>query len=116
MKNRPFLQRLGFALVGLRLAWRREHSFRTQTACGLIALAVLAATGAPPVWWAIVVLTIGVVLAAELMNSAFEALIDHLHPEEHPQIGRAKDIAAGAVLVTGIVALAVGGLLLAATL
>ena len=116
MKNRPFPQRLGFALAGLRLAWPREHSFRTQVLCALAVLAVLALLGAPAIWWAIVVLTIGVVLAAELMNSAFEALIDHLHPEEHPQIGRAKDIAAGAVLVTGIVALAVGGLLLAATL
>jgi undecaprenol kinase len=59
---------------------------------------------------------ISFVLAAELMNSAFEALVDHLHPERHPEIRVIKDVASGAVLLTSIGALVVGFLLLCATL
>ena len=50
----------------------------------------------------------GLVLVAELLNSALETLADHLHPEQHPEVGAAKDIAAGAVLVASAVALVVG--------
>lgn len=41
---------------------------------------------------------------AELFNSALETLTDHLHPEHHHEIGAAKDIAAGAVLVAALAA------------
>ncbi|MDY6860563.1 MAG: diacylglycerol kinase [Pseudomonadota bacterium] len=44
------------------------------------------------------------------MNSALEALIDHLHPDIHPEVGVVKDIAAAAVLVASLGALAVGAL------
>ena len=47
-------------------------------------------------------LSFATVIAAELFNTAFEVLIDHLHPEEHPLIGRAKDVSAAAVLVTAL--------------
>ena len=36
MKNRPFSERLAFALSGLREGWRRERSFRTQVGCGVL--------------------------------------------------------------------------------
>ena len=78
MKNRPIHERLAFALNGLVTAWRREHSFRTQAVVAIIAIFVLIVVRPPFVWWAIVTITISFVLAIELMNSAFEALVDHL--------------------------------------
>jgi undecaprenol kinase len=116
VKNRPFRERLMFALNGLGVGWRRESSIRTQTALALLAVIVLIVLRPPLVWWAIVALIISSVLAAELMNSAFEALVDHLHPERHPEIRVIKDVASGAVLLTSIGALVVGFLLLCATL
>ena len=68
----------------------------------------LAATGASPVWWALVGLAAGLVLVAELANTALETLADLLHPEHHPEVGIAKDVAAGAVLVATLVAIGVG--------
>lgn len=50
-------------------------------------------------WCALFALAVGGVLAAELMNTALEKVIDQLHPESHPAIGLAKDCAAGAVLI-----------------
>lgn len=49
--------------------------------------------------WVAVSLCIGCVLMAEGFNTAIEALADKVSPEYHPLIGRAKDVAAGAVLL-----------------
>lgn len=58
--------------------------------------------------WVILLLCIGGVIAAELFNSAIEALADKVQPERDPVIGRVKDMAAGAVLVMAITASVVG--------
>ena len=113
MKNRPFDERFIFALNGLRAAWRHESSFRVQTGLATCAVAVLVALRPSPVWWAVVAITITLVLAVELVNSAFEALVDHLHPDIHPEIRVIKDMAAGSVLLTAGGAVIVGLLLLA---
>lgn len=108
MKGQPFIKRVGFALHGLQLAVRREGSFRLHLLAGAAVLLVLLVTRPAPWWWALLALTVGLVLVAELVNSALEALSDHLHPDEHPEIGAAKDIAAGAVLVASGIAVVVG--------
>ena len=63
--------------------------------------------GVSAVWWALILICMGLVLAAELMNSALEGLIDHLHPTEHAAVGRVKDMLAGMVLVLAVMALGV---------
>ena len=108
MKNRPFQERLKAALSGLAAAWGRERSFRTQTVFAALAVMVLIVFESSLVWWAIMGLTIFFVLTVELLNSAFEALIDHLHPDQHPEVRIIKDMAAGAVLLASIGALITG--------
>jgi undecaprenol kinase len=114
MKNRRFVARLGFASAGIRFVFAREKSFRAQ--CALAAAAGLAAFALRPglVWAALLVLSIALVLALELVNSALEYLLDRLHPAVSPEIGAAKDAAAGAVLVASLAAAAVGALMLLA--
>ncbi len=108
LKNKPFLQRLKFAADGLCVAWRRERSFRTQVwIAGLVILALVVLRPAA-VWWGVILLTVGLVLVAELFNAAIEALVDHLHPDRHPEIRVVKDMAAGAVVVASLAAVAVG--------
>lgn len=111
MKNRPFLRRLRFALAGLAHAARAESSFRTHLLAAALALAVLLWLRPAPLWWALVAVMVGAVLAAELFNTALEHLADRLHPEQHPQIKAAKDCGAAAVLVCSIAALAVAAAL-----
>ena len=108
MKGQPFHRRVAFALHGLKLAVMREKSFRTHLLAAAAVALILLLTRPAAVWWAILALAVGLVLVTELLNSALEALIDHLHPEEHPEVGAAKDIAAGAVLVASAIALVVG--------
>lgn len=108
MKGQPFHRRLMFALHGLKLAIARERSFRAHVGAAVLVVLMLLLFRPTAIWCAILALTVGLVLVAELLNSALEALIDHLHPEVHPEVGAAKDIAAGAVLVASAIALVVG--------
>lgn len=99
MKNKSFFDRLKFALLGLKAAWFSENSFRSQIVLAGLALTTLIILKAKLFWWIIFILAIGSVLAAELINTSLEYILDALHPTHHPQIGKAKDCAAGAVLV-----------------
>lgn len=58
--------------------------------------------------WAVLSLTIGFVLVAEMFNTVAEAALDAATPHYHPLVKIAKDVAAGAVLLTSLVAVAVG--------
>jgi undecaprenol kinase len=108
MKGQSFIKRMGFALQGLRLALQREISLRTHLSVAAAVLLVLLFMRPAALWWAILALAVGLVLVTELLNSALETLIDRLHPEAHPEIGAAKDMAAGAVLVASVIAIVVG--------
>jgi diacylglycerol kinase (ATP) len=108
MKNRPFHVRLSFAVAGIAECWRTESSFRTHVLVGALVLIAMLILRPDPVWWAIVALVVTLVFALELVNSAFERLIDHLHPELHPEIRSVKDMAAGGVLLLSLGAVLVG--------
>ncbi|WP_317191687.1 diacylglycerol kinase family protein [Hymenobacter negativus] len=60
--------------------------------------------------WALVAIAVACVWSAELMNTAIEALTDLASPAWHPLAGKAKDVAAGAVLLAALGALVVGAL------
>lgn len=99
MKNQPFLKRLSFSLQGIRSAWKQEASFRFQCLMALGVVGLLVAVRPAAIWWALLLMNCGLVLAAELFNTALEQALDHLHPELHPAIKVSKDCAAGAVLI-----------------
>jgi diacylglycerol kinase (ATP) len=107
MKNRPFRQRVGFAVAGLRAGFARESSFRTHCLFAAAALIALLVLRPAPLWWALVATIIALVMALELVNSAIETLVDLLHPGLHPEIKALKDMIAGAVLIVSLAALIV---------
>lgn len=110
--TRNLLSRFGYALRGWVEAWRCQPNIRIQATfvVGITTLGLY--LGLSTAQWAIIVLTYGVVIASELLNSALEALTDLVSPTYHPLARRAKDIAAGAVLLTAVAALIVGLLIL----
>jgi undecaprenol kinase len=80
-------------------------------------LALLVVAGAaflrvPPLSWAVLALAIALVIAAELLNTALETLVDLVSPDDHPLAKDAKDVAAAAVLVASLGALAAGAFVL----
>jgi diacylglycerol kinase len=100
---------LGFALRGVA-AFAREPNARIQLAAALVVAALAAWLRVPRAEAALLALAIGLVLAAEALNSALEALADRVAPDHHELVARAKDVAAGAVLLAALTA-AVAGLL-----
>lgn len=98
----------GYALQGLAAAWRSEPNVRIHALLAAAALALGALLGLPLAGWALIVFAITLVVSAELMNAAVESVVDLVSPGEHPLAKRAKDIAAGAVLVAAAGAAVIG--------
>lgn len=96
---------------GIR-ALLEEANARVQlaVAASVVMLALWLDVGARD--WALLVLAMGLVLASEAANTAIEALCDRVAPERHPLIARAKDVAAGGVLLASLAAAGVGLLVL----
>ena len=61
--------------------------------------------------WCWIILAIATVWTAEALNTAFEFLADAASPQFHPLVRDAKDVAAGAVLLTGIAAAIIGAII-----
>ena len=80
----------------------------TQASSAIIAGFVF---GVEALEWCALVLCIALVFAAEGMNTAIESLADAVHPDQHPLVGRAKDVAAGAVLLCAIGSAVVGAII-----
>ncbi|MCS4504513.1 diacylglycerol kinase [Arhodomonas aquaeolei] len=116
MKNQSFPKKLRHAISGIGFAWNGEQNFRTQVVLGAVTFVVFSIVRPAAFWWALIVLCVALVLVAELVNSAIEALTDHLHPDLHPVVGRVKDMLAGMVLVMSIGAAIVAMITLYATL
>lgn len=104
-RHERFARALRSAARGVVLGLREEANLRVQLAAALAALALSLWLGTGT---GLVLLCCGLVLAAELVNTALERLADAVAPAPHPLVGAAKDAAAGAVLISAITAVLVG--------
>ena len=104
------------AFRGIVAGIHRQDSFWIHLPAAAAVL-IFAAVLRLAVWeWCLLILSIAIVIAAELFNTAIEVLVRRLHPEQHADIGRVLDISAGAVLIVACGAAAVGVLVLASAL
>ncbi len=90
---------VGFTFAGLRHAFRHEAAFRQELfACGLL-MPLATLLPATRLERLVLVLSMLLVVMAELFNSAIEAAIDRISFARHPLSGRAKDLGSAAVAV-----------------
>jgi len=87
---------------------RTERNARIHLAATALVVASGIVLGVSRAEWAVLGLAIALVWSAEAMNTAVEALGDAVSPEPNEAIGKAKDVAAGAVLLATIGAVVVG--------
>lgn len=97
-----------FAVQGFRVAVSQERNIKVMLGGAAFALVMGILSGLTVVEWAVVLMCCGSVIAAELMNTAIETVVDLVSPEYHPLAGKAKDIAAAAVWVLSVFAAIVG--------
>ena len=99
---RSRVRSFGYAFKGIATLFSTQTNARIH----LLAVVIIVALGfylaLSLTEWAIIAVCMGVVLATEAINTAIEFMIDLVSPEHHPLAGKAKDVAAGAVLLSVI--------------
>ena len=108
----PLLTSFRCAFAGLWYLLRTQRNARIHLLITVMVVGLGLWLGLKPTEWAVIALTVGLVLAAEAFNTAAEAAVDLVTTEYHPLAKIVKDVAAGAVLVTAIIAVIVGLLIL----
>ena len=107
-----FIKSVPHAFRGILTLIKSENNFRIH----LLAVVAVIISGfyldLTEGEWLAIILTMGGVLALEAVNTAIEAVVDLVSPEYHDLAKKAKDIAAGAVLIFVFAALAVAGVIL----
>lgn len=111
-KNHSLWASLGYAVLGLGTAVKNERNLRIHLLAVVLVSTVSTFLSLTAMEWVALTLTMGMVIAAELVNTAIEAVVDLACPHSHPLAAVAKNAAAAAVLVTAIVAVAIAWLLL----
>jgi len=103
-----FLRSLGFALAGIGFLFRTQRNAQIHAAAA--ALVVLAAwlLGVSALEWLALLAAITIVIVAEGLNTAVEAVVDLVSPDYHQRARHAKDVAAGAVLLAAVGAAGIG--------
>ena len=104
------LRSFGHAFRGLKVLLQTQQNARIHASATVLVAAAAALLRISSIEWALIVLAIVCVWATEALNTAVEFVVDLVSPGHHPLAAKAKDVAAGAVLVAAIGAAIVGGL------
>ncbi len=105
---RKEIKSFGHAFRGIGAALASETHLKIHVAILLLVVAFGIWLQISITEWLICLICFGGVISAELFNTAIESIVDLVSPEIHPLAGRAKDVAAGAVLVSAIFTAIVG--------
>ncbi|MFN4217480.1 MAG: diacylglycerol kinase family protein, partial [Brevinematales bacterium] len=95
----PWQKSFVYAFRGLRRVFLRERNFRFHCGISLFVIGMGVVFRVNCMEWAVLFLTISLVLGLEIVNTVIEELCDRISPERQPFIRRIKDSMAGAVLV-----------------
>jgi undecaprenol kinase len=102
-----FWRSFSFAGQGVWHVVRTQRNMKVHLAAALAAIVAGVILRITPAGWAAVLAVIGLVLTAETLNTVVEALVDLCTDECHPLAKAAKDMAAGAVLISSAAAVGV---------
>ncbi len=108
LNMKRLVRSFGHAFTGIGHSLHTQANLRIHVLAAVVVCAVGLWLHISPLEWAILAVTIMIVLSAELFNTAIEAAVDRAGSEPHSLAKIAKDAAAGAVLVDAIGAVVVG--------
>jgi len=106
------IKSFGYAFNGVFIMLQSQHNAWIHALASILISAAGFLFGLNRSEWCWIVLAIISVWTAEALNTAFEFLADAASPEYHPLVKKAKDVAAGAVLITAIGAAVIGVLVI----
>ncbi len=113
MQNERFsikkrMKSFAYAFHGFSYLLRDEHNARIHLIAAILAIFLGFILDISNPEWIAIIIAIGFVFAMEMVNSAIEALCDFVSPEHREIIKKAKDVAAGAVLMAAMTAAMIG--------
>lgn len=97
-----------WAFRGLVYAFKTQPNIWVHAVATLLVIAVSIWLQISKIEWLAIIMAIGLVWVAELMNTVAETIVNISSPDKHPLARIAKDLAAAAVLITAIVAATIG--------
>lgn len=106
-----FQRSLGYAKEGLYFTLKTQRNFKIQIVIGLFSVFLALFLGLNRIEWLILLVTICLVLSAELSNTAIEVIVDLVMPSAHEKAKFSKDVSAAVVLLICSFALFIGLLL-----
>lgn len=106
-----FTRSFVYAANGLKLCLLKEANFRIHIFLSVITIALSILLNINAVEWMIILFCMAFVLSMEMINTAIEQLCNVVHKEDHPGIKIVKDVSAGAVLVSAILAAICGAVI-----
>ena len=104
MKKQFSILSFKYAFEGITAALREEPNLKFHFLTGAVVVALSLLLQISTQDWIIVIILIGFVIAIELTNTAIEVIVDGFTDKLHPSAKMAKDISAGAVLISAITA------------
>ncbi len=107
-QRRTFVQSLNDAAEGVIYVIKNERNMRVHFMLGFLVLLIAIFIGVSRLEWIILCTIISLVLAAEMLNTVVEEMVDLVEPLSHPNVRIIKDVSAGFVLVLAVNALIVG--------
>lgn len=108
---KKLIRGFGYAFKGIGYATTTQINFRIHLVAALTASLLGYALHISANEWIWIIFCMALVMSAELINTAIEVLTNLVSPEYHPLAGHAKDVAAGAVLITAIFSLITGAII-----
>ena len=108
-KTKNFNSSFKNARKGMRLVLKSERNIRIHMIIAVIVLLLAFLFGFKPVEICVLLLTIGLVIISEMLNSAIEFALDATFRNKYSvMVGMAKDISAGAVMVASVISVVIG--------
>ncbi|HWQ89402.1 MAG TPA: diacylglycerol kinase family protein [Desulfitobacteriaceae bacterium] len=108
---KDFGRSVKLAWHGLKYTWKTQSNMRFHGFAAAVVLMCAWASSLVRWEWLLLLLTLGCVFVAEVLNTAIEIVVNLVEPHFHPLAGIAKDVAAGAVLIAALQAVVVGVML-----
>ncbi|SHG86045.1 diacylglycerol kinase (ATP) [Thermosyntropha lipolytica DSM 11003] len=108
MKARNLKESFVYALSGLKETVIKERNMKIHLGAAVLALGLGGIFKISRLEWGLLVLTISSVLTAEMINTAVERVVDLVTDHYHPLAKAAKNVAAGAVFLSALLAVIMG--------
>jgi diacylglycerol kinase len=108
MKIKKIIKSFGYASEGVKSSFKSETNMKIHISIMFLVIIMGFLLNIKVSEWLVCVILFGIVISAELFNTAIETVVDMISPEYSKQAKLAKDISAGAVLVLAISSVIIG--------